>query len=590
MKLIGLTKDKDILFVQAYLLLAHKGVKINEVSYIRTVFSDKKSGYEEFWKSEQVTCHVDHILSNGIINNEEDYQVIEEEIYQFYLSNTKEEQVYVFIAGGHTLLNIAIQKAAYLFGAKDSFQMLVNVPRDEEPKTIEDVKKRIETNDILYASVGYEPGWNVLKTLILKKNISHTIKSITKNLESRNVSDINEYPFECLNLLPVKAIEWLRSRSYESDRDWITNLPKVELHCHLGGFATTGSLLTKVRLAADNSYDIGQIKNIEYPKDWPLTNDNLPLDNYMFLGDNNGSYILKNIGCLREQVSLLYDHFLIQNIRYAEVRCSPLNYVSDDYSATEILSTIVDTFNFKMNQANKAMKSWCHVNLIIIATRRQDKDMSKIDANLSLAINSESASKKEGRCKIVGVDLAGFENKKTRAELYEANFKPINRAGIAITVHAGENDDSEGIWQAVFKLSARRLGHALNLYQDSKLLKSIVNRNIGIEMCPYANYQIKGFYPKQNTDTIYPLINYLNAGARVTINTDNIGISQATLTDNFLLASVMNPDLTRMNILQLIRNGLEVAFIDRDLKIRLIKMFNQEIFDLLHSNELLQTI
>jgi adenosine deaminase len=62
-----------------------------------------------------------------------------------------------------------------------------------------------------------------------------------------------------------------------------------------------------------------------------------------------------------------------------------------------------------------------------------------------------------------------------------------------ITAHAGENDDAEGIWQAVFKLHARRLGHALHLAQAPDLYRTVVERRIGVEMCPFANYQIRGF-------------------------------------------------------------------------------------------------
>ncbi len=54
----------------------------------------------------------------------------------------------------------------------------------------------------------------------------------------------------------------------------------------------------------------------------------------------------------------------------------------------------------------------------------------------------------------------------------------------------GENDDAEGIWQAVFKLNALRLGHALHLGQAPDLLQAVADRAVAIEMCPYANVHI----------------------------------------------------------------------------------------------------
>ena len=59
----------------------------------------------------------------------------------------------------------------------------------------------------------------------------------------------------------------------------------------------------------------------------------------------------------------------------------------------------------------------------------------------------------------------------------------------------------------------------------------------------------------------YPLHEYLEAGVRVTVNTDNLGISAATLSDNLLLLARLCPGLTRRDLIQLQRNALEAAFV-----------------------------
>jgi adenosine deaminase len=164
------------------------------------------------------------------------------------------------------------------------------------------------------------------------------------------------------------------------------------------------------------------------------------------------------------------------------------------------------------------------------------------------------------RCRVVGVDLAGYETIETRAAYFATEFTAIHRCGIAITAHAGENDDAEGIWQAVFKLHARRLGHALHLHRAPDLHRTVIERRIGVEMCPFANYQIKGFAPMPNRPQ-YPLLDYLREGVPVTANTDNIGISAASLSDNLLLLPRLCPGITRLEILQLQANALDVAFV-----------------------------
>lgn len=206
-------------------------------------------------------------------------------------------------------------------------------------------------------------------------------------------------------------------------------------------------------------------------------------------------------------------------------------------------------------------------------------DLSSISRHLALAITaSRVRTDAEHQCEIVGVDLAGYENKETRPAYFANDFIGVHRSGLAVTAHAGENDDAESIWQAVHQLHARRIGHGLHLYEAKDLMRTMADRRIGIEMCPYANYQIKGFSPMPGVSFVYQLKNYLRAGIPVSVNTDNIGISAANLSDNFLLLPKLVPGITRMEVLQLIKNGIETAFCSSQLKARLMKQFDEQIF------------
>ncbi|MGI8603434.1 MAG: hypothetical protein ACR2OZ_10595 [Verrucomicrobiales bacterium] len=112
----------------------------------------------------------------------------------------------------------------------------------------------------------------------------------------------------------------------EADRDWIAALPKVELHCHLGGFATHGRLLREVGAAAEKPETLPVFSEPLMPEGWPLPVPPLSLDAYTKLGDANGSALLWDPGCLRRQCDLLYAHLLEQNVLHAEIRSSPANY------------------------------------------------------------------------------------------------------------------------------------------------------------------------------------------------------------------------------------------------------------------------
>ncbi|MCL6546722.1 MAG: hypothetical protein K6T61_15990 [Bryobacteraceae bacterium] len=471
---------------------------------------------------------------------------------------------YVCLAGGFKTMSAAMQQAACWFGAAEVFHVLCE-PRygpegNQEPKSAEDVDQALAAGHVRSIRLGPESGWPQLlqlraedfplhveqrdDTWRIHVSSSHAwlLKSVQEVVQrthdlAGNFCSLERFPFASLALWPKEDLEWLRQPlDPQRDRDWLTALPKVELHCHLGGFATHGESLHKVRKAAQHPECLPALKASDYPTGWPKPPRPIALDAYMRLGDNNGSRLLQDPGCLRAQCALLYEALVADNVRYAETRCSPVNYQNQETgrSAWDVLVDIRNTFQECMEKTSGDRR--CHVSLILVATRREGEDRSAISRHLSLAIVARDYW--PTGCRVVGVDLAGFETKETRASVFATDFTPVHRVGLAVTVHAGENDDVEGIWQAVFHLSARRLGHALHLEDAPDLLATVAARRIGVEMCPYANLQIKGFRlpgTECASRPEYPLQRYMRQNVPVTVNTDNIGISAASLTDNLAL-------------------------------------------------------
>jgi len=95
-------------------------------------------------------------------------------------------------------------------------------------------------------------------------------------------------------------------------------------------------------------------------------------------------------------------------------------------------------------------------------------------------------------------------------------------------------------------------------------------------MCPYANFQIHGFEPMPERPP-YPLLEYLKQGIPVSVNTDNPGISAASLTDNFLLLPTLCPGITRLQILETIQHAANTAFLSANQRQKLIQEINRDI-------------
>ena len=105
------------------------------------------------------------------------------------------------------------------------------------------------------------------------------------------------------------------------------------------------------------------------------------------------------------------------------------------------------------------------------------------------------------------------------------------------------------------------------------------------EMCPSSNWQTNRFRLFDDRDgkgEVYPLSKYLEHGISVTVNTDNRFISDTDLSNEFLMAARMTDGgLSRHEVLKIVRNGFQAAFLPRDARDRLLKNVDDEIFEIL---------
>lgn len=515
------------------------------------------------------------------LNEQAEQDAFEDALYPWYMEAVQTgASPDVCISGGFKSMSGTLQKAAHLLGAREVFHVLA----DENPDTEEKVLGAVAKGRVRRISMGPEPGWASLRRWACasksagdaRQGIHAQLQTMRKTMETpAAVLDHESLPFRDLALLTPDMGQWLlEPLDGAKDGDWITALPKTELHCHLGGFATHGPDLAAVRAAAANPSGLKPVGEPDLPEGWPKPEAPVPLNDYMRLGDGNGSTLLNDPGCLREQVRRLYQYLVRERILYAEIRCSPANYARDGKTALEILETIQAAFEECRREPLAGNLPAPQVNLLVIVTRRESGDLSSVARHLALAV---AASGQQRDCRVVGVDLAGFEKKETRPIYFQTDFHIAHRCGLAVTAHAGENDDVESIWQAVYKLSARRLGHALRLGDSSDLLRVARDRGIGLEMCPYANYQIHGYAPMSGK-THYPLLGFLRHGLKVSVNTDNPGISAAGLGDNLRFLADLCPGITRMELLQCIRNGFDTAFLEPAERARLLDHASTAVF------------
>ena len=234
-----------------------------------------------------------------------------------------------------------------------------------------------------------------------------------------------------------------------------------------------------------------------------------------------------------------------EGIDYAELRFSPWFMAqANGLDPAAVTEAVVD--GIAAGQRDFGVR----VNLIGILSRTYGPDAARreLDALLSQCDH------------IIALDLAGDEAN-FPAEWFEEHFRRARDAGWHITVHAGESAGPESVWNAIRRLGAERLGHAIRAVEDPALLDYLARHRIGIESCLTSNVQTSCV----PTYAAHPIKTFLERGLLASLNTDDPGISAITLPHEYEVAAPA-AGLSPEQIRQAQVNGLEAAFLSEEEK------------------------
>ncbi len=132
---------------------------------------------------------------------------------------------------------------------------------------------------------------------------------------------------------------------------------------------------------------------------------------------------------------------------------------------------------------------------------------------------------------VIGIGIGGDE-RIAAPELFAQVYAQAARAGLRLSVHAGETVGPASIYGALDSLKAERLGHALHAADDPALLARLVRQQVPLELCLTSNLRTR-CCPELSA---HPLRRYFDAGALVTLNTDDPEMFQTTLVREYQLA------------------------------------------------------
>ncbi len=175
----------------------------------------------------------------------------------------------------------------------------------------------------------------------------------------------------------------------------------------------------------------------------------------------------------------------------------------------------------------------------------------------------------------VGVNMVGRED---NDKGYPLRFLPTLRnlrreySDVRLSIHAGEVDEPNFHVRDTLLLGADRIGHGLNLITDPETMRLMRYGPYLVEINLISNLLLEYVDSYEG----HPFGEYLRIGIPVALSTDDRGMWDSTMTDEFFVA-VKEFNLSWKEIKELSRNSLRYAFVDEKTKARMLALYETRI-------------
>lgn len=108
-------------------------------------------------------------------------------------------------------------------------------------------------------------------------------------------------------------------------------------------------------------------------------------------------------------------------------------------------------------------------------------------------------------------------------------FAKARAEGLLAVAHAGEEGPPEYVWQALDLLKVSRIDHGVRAWEDPRLVARLIEEQIPLTVCPLSNTKLRVYQDMSE----HPILDMLEQGVMVTVNSDDPAYFGGYLTENF---------------------------------------------------------
>lgn len=332
-------------------------------------------------------------------------------------------------------------------------------------------------------------------------------------------------------------------------RAWALALPKVELHVHLEGSIQPATALA---LAVRRGVKLPGRTPEKLRKWYRFENFDKFIQVYLTI-----TRLMREPEDFELATVELARDLARQNVIHAEVTFSPGTH--------EWLGTPARTYREGLASGRRRAfeEHGVRINWIFDIVRNAADWRAQAERTLAAALDMRG----EG---VVALGLGGKEAG-FPPEPFVPWFDRARAQGLGSAPHAGETDGPASVLGALRALGADRLGHGVRAVEDPAVLAEAIARGATFEVCPASNLML-GVYPDR---AAHPLPRLIEAGARVTINTDDPGLFDVSLTDE--LVSAMEMGVAAGEIVRAQRAAVDAVFLPAAEKAALAAEFERRL-------------
>ena len=332
---------------------------------------------------------------------------------------------------------------------------------------------------------------------------------------------------------------------------FINAIPKIELHIHLEGSIPSELLYEFARRANDPG--INTMEDIYKKLDYNNFSDFVEVWKWK-------NTLIQNPDDLEKIAYYALRKLHSMNVKYAELFYSPGDFAYKGWTLEEITESWIKG----KERAYKDFNVKSELIMDLVRDFGPENGMNWLDEVTPYLGKG-----------VIGIGLGGSEYM-FPPKPYELIYREAKERGFRLVAHAGETAGADCIKETIEYLSAERIGHGTRLYEDPQLLELIINKKIPLEISLLSNIKLGVCESVEK----HPVKQYFNEGVLVTINSDDPGMFNTSINDEYM-ALIRKLNFSLHDIRTITMNSITASFMSPDDKKLMEDMFEKEWNDLL---------